>query len=316
MTAGTVLVTGASGYAAQFVVQDYAQRGWQVGATYWSGQEPKFDGNVKVFKVDLASGEGLQSCLDALGPLTAVINCAAQAAPAACEGDGETAARAINIPTQLLAALESHAARHGSRPALVHLSTDHVYEGSSSMYREEAELRPVNKYGRSKADAEAAVAAAWPGHHVILRPSIIFGPPPPNPTRRGQFLQSIDANLAAKKPSTFFDDEWRTPTYVGDLVAACCAAVERCGQLPPSAGERIINVGGPQRINRVDMALALCRVRGYDLQLVQPGSAASVPRTCATPADISMDTSRLQAVLGVQPTPFEEALRQIFAAEK
>ncbi len=42
-----------------------------------------------------------------------VINCAAQAAPAACEGDGETAARAINIPTQLLAALESHAARHG-----------------------------------------------------------------------------------------------------------------------------------------------------------------------------------------------------------
>ena len=23
----------------------------QVGATYWSGQEPKFDGNVKVFKV-------------------------------------------------------------------------------------------------------------------------------------------------------------------------------------------------------------------------------------------------------------------------
>ena len=30
MTAGTVLVTGASGYAAQFVVQDYVQRGWQV----------------------------------------------------------------------------------------------------------------------------------------------------------------------------------------------------------------------------------------------------------------------------------------------
>ena len=36
------------------------------------------------------------------------------------------------------------------------------------------------------------------------------------------------------------------------------------------------------------------QVRGYDQQLVQPGSAASVPRTCATPADISMDTSRLQ----------------------
>ena len=30
MTAGTVLVTGASGYAAQFIVRDYEQRGWRV----------------------------------------------------------------------------------------------------------------------------------------------------------------------------------------------------------------------------------------------------------------------------------------------
>lgn len=44
----------------------------------------------------------------------------------------------------------------------------------------------------------ASSDAPYRRHHVILRPSIIFGPPPPNPTRRGQFLQSIDANLAAK----------------------------------------------------------------------------------------------------------------------
>ena len=102
------------------------------------------------------------------------------------------------------------------------------------------------------------------------------------------------------------------------------------------------------------------QVRGYDPQLVQAGSAASVPRTCATPADISMDTTRLQArllllpwvwaarrlpwrrgacagagcpcraganrqprllpaarlpqaVLGVRPTPFEAALREIYS---
>lgn len=42
-----------------------------------------------------------------------VINCAAQAAPAACEGEGEAAARAINVPTQLLDALQRHAEQHG-----------------------------------------------------------------------------------------------------------------------------------------------------------------------------------------------------------
>lgn len=189
-----------------------------------------------------------------------VINCAAQAAPAACEGEGEAAARAVNVPTRLLDALERHAERHGrcggarawdvacltpaqlletsrlaavfkgkgslclspegprlasarpsagaarpplpalpprSRPALVHLSTDHVYNGGRGMYREDSELDPINTYGRTKVDGEAAVAKRWPGRHVILRPSIIYGPPPPSPTRRGLFLQSVDAALAA-----------------------------------------------------------------------------------------------------------------------
>ena len=67
------------------------------------------------------------------------------------------------------------------------------------------------------------------------------------------------AHTRAQKPSTFFSDEWRTPTYVADLVAACHSAVELCEQLTVAAAERVFNVGGPERINRVDMALALCK---------------------------------------------------------
>lgn len=64
------------------------------------------------------------------------------------------------------------------------------------MYREDAELRPVNKYGQQKVEGERLVASRWP-RHVILRPSIIYGPPPRNPIRRGLFLQYIDTSLAA-----------------------------------------------------------------------------------------------------------------------
>ncbi|EFN51622.1 hypothetical protein CHLNCDRAFT_140037 [Chlorella variabilis] len=296
MAQPAVLVTGASGYLGQFVVEWYAGKGWKVGCTYRTGEAPKFGSGVQVFRVDLGSGEGLHEGCDALGPLAAVINCAAQAAPAACEGEGEAAARAVNVP----------------QPVLVHISTDHVYDGGSSFYREDAELRPVNTYGRTKADGEAEVALRW-RRHVILRPSIIFGPPPPNPIRRGQFLQFVDSCLAAQKPSTFFTDEWRTPTYVKDLVAACAAAVDACDALPAAPPHaRVFNVGGPARINRLDMALAVAEVRGHDPALALPGSAAAVARTCATPADISMDTSAVEAVLGVRMTPFTEALRQIF----
>jgi nucleoside-diphosphate-sugar epimerase len=209
------------------------------------------------------------------------------------------------------------------------------------------------------------VQARWPHQRqLILRPSIIYGPPPPNPIRRGQFLQYIDASLAAQasccfsttcssaihlqlyapklqfaapnqaclrrlccvqKPTTFFDDEWRTPTYVADLVAAVAAALalheqqegqqgqqQEAQQQQQEQQQRVFNVGGPARMNRVDMALAVAAEKGHDPALVLPGSAASVARTCATPADISMDSSAVQRQLGIRLTPFTEALKQIY----
>lgn len=310
---GTVLVTGASGYLGQFVIEDLAAAGYKVGGIYRTGEALQFDGDVQTYRADLGSGEGLRECLDALGPLTAVVNCAAMAAPAAVEADPE-GGRAVNVPAALLEALEQQAQRTGSRPFLVHISTDHVYDGGSGpWYKEEAELQPVNTYGKQKVEGEQLVAARWP-QHCILRPSIIYGPPPRHPVRRGLFLQFIDSSLAAGKPTTFFTDEWRTPTYVADLVAAIHLLVDRREAALPTGAPRVFNVGGPERLNRVDMALTVAQVRGYDPALVLPGSAASVPRNCATPEDISMDGSKLQRELGLQLTPFAQALQRVFAS--
>ena len=122
------------------------------------------------------------------------------------------------------------------------------------------------------------------------------------------------ASCLLQKPTTFFDDEWRTPTYVADLVAAVAAALAHHEQQLEEQQQRVFNVGGPARMNRVDMALAVAAERGHDPALVLPGSAASVARTCATPADISMDSSAVQRQLGIRLTPFGEALKQIFGS--
>jgi hypothetical protein len=57
------------------------------------------------------------------------------------------------------------------------------------------------------------------------------------------------------------------------------------------------------------------QVRGHDPSLVWAGSAAAAPRSCATPADISMDTTAVQRVLCVRMTPFAEALREIYGGK-
>jgi len=47
--------------------------------------------SASVLQLDLPTGEGMQQCFDRLGPVDAVINCAAISSPAACEQELDTA---------------------------------------------------------------------------------------------------------------------------------------------------------------------------------------------------------------------------------
>jgi dTDP-4-dehydrorhamnose reductase len=58
------------------------------------------------------------------------------------------------------------------------------------MWAEGDACEPVNAYGRSKLEAERAVAACWP-RHVILRSSIIYGPLTRDHIDRTLFIQFI-----------------------------------------------------------------------------------------------------------------------------
>ena len=92
---------------------------------------------------------------------------------------------------------------------------------------------------------------------------------------------------------------------------ACSELIQR-----PAAGlttPQLFCMGGPQRLSRVNMACAVAAARGHDAAYILAAPAASVDRGVASPADISMDSSRLEAELGWALTPFEDALRLIYA---
>ncbi|KAL0051399.1 hypothetical protein WJX82_006672 [Trebouxia sp. C0006] len=200
----TVLILGGSGYLGQFLVQSLTKH-YKVGFTHHSTSPPDFGGVEQAFWLDLPSGEGMQQCFDRLGPVDAVINCAAVSSPAACEQELDTA-RALNVPTKLLDALDMHKLIHQRDPLLIQLSTDQVYDGSKANWRETDKCHPVNAYGRTKLEAEQLIQDRWP-NHVILRSSIIFGPQSPVPVSRVLFLQFIANGLRQGKPTTFFQDE-------------------------------------------------------------------------------------------------------------
>ena len=133
------LVLGSEGQLGQCLVRSLHHGGALVGA-FSHGE------------LDIANEGAVRNCLQEIsGPCT-VVNAAAFTAVDRCETEVETAYRVNRDAVEFVAqaCLDS-----GLR--LIHISTDYVFDGDSeSPYPEEAPVRPMGVYGKSKRAGEWA----------------------------------------------------------------------------------------------------------------------------------------------------------------
>jgi dTDP-4-dehydrorhamnose reductase len=150
-----------------------------------------------------------------------VVNCAAWTAVDQAETD-ESEAYQINAVAP--GVLARAAARHGRR--IVQVSTDYVFDGTArTAYDEDAPTHPVSAYGRTKAAGEAAVRAAAPDHHLIVRTAWLYG-------AHGACFPRTIARLAREKasgrgaPVSVVDDQFGQPTWTVDVAELILRLVE------------------------------------------------------------------------------------------
>nr|GEY30716.1 methionine adenosyltransferase 2 subunit beta [Tanacetum cinerariifolium] len=303
-----ILIIGGTGYLGQHLLQSYSESiDLSIAFTYHSSNPPDILlqalPNDVPFKVDLQTGHGFDSISHTFGQPDVVVNCAALSIPRACETD-PSLAMSVNVPSSLVKWLSSFTE---SNTLLIHLSTDQVYEGTSSYYKEESETLPVNVYGKSKVAAEEYISSNWP-NFAILRSSIIFGPQSISPVPKSLPIQWIDSVLAKGQQTDFFHDEFRCPVYVKDVVNIIQILTNRWIS-DGKKMELLLNVGGPDRLSRVQMAEVVAHVRSYDASLIKQVSASSIDRGVKSPADISMDVSKLIQTLNFTPTSFEDGVK-------
>ena len=95
--------------------------------------------------------------------------------------------------------------------ALVHISTDYVFDGSTSIpYSEDDDVCPVNVYGKTKLDGELAVKKYNP-KGVIVRTSWVYS------EYGNNFVKTMIDLAGRHKEVNVIFDQVGGPTYAGDL---------------------------------------------------------------------------------------------------
>ena len=164
--------------------------------------------------LDISNPVAVFSAIDAIRP-DLVVNAAAYTKVDACERDGAEAWR-VNAagPWFLARATAEHHA------ALVHISTDYVFDGTAeSAYTELDPTAPLSVYGRTKAAGERMVRKALDEHYIV-RTSWLQG-------GSGESFVRTMLRLARERGQiSVVDDQRASPSFTWDIARAIADLVE------------------------------------------------------------------------------------------
>jgi dTDP-4-dehydrorhamnose reductase len=285
-----VLVTGATGQLGSYLLESLILQSRHIVSGWSRGTAVRRHG-VEVRPVALTEQPRLRSALDSENPDVIVHTAAMSSADSVFKNPVE--GRAVNV--EATNALAAWCRDHDRR--LLFTSTDLVFDGTKGWYQEDDQPTPILEYGRTKAAAEQEVLQVPRG--LVARISLLYGP---SRAGRDSFFDTAVASLRAGKPQAFFEDEFRTPL---DYATAARALI----RLVDNDAQGIVHVAGRERVSRYELLLRVARVLGLEVGLIRSNRKAELTHSEPRPTDVSLDTSRLDALLPDLDRPsIEEAL--------
>jgi dTDP-4-dehydrorhamnose reductase len=204
-----VAVIGANGQLGTDIAQAFAESGDSVSAFTHAD-------------VEISDADAILARMRDLQPQI-IVNTAAMHHVEKCEQDPQSAfaANALGARNLALAACELEA-------ALVHISTDYVFDGSKKTPYEESDLpKPLNVYGNTKLAGEHFVQAIAPKHYV-LRTSALYGKAPCRAKGGLNFVELMLKLARERGEVRVVASEVVTPTPTREL-AQQVAALSRSG---------------------------------------------------------------------------------------
>ena len=275
-----ILVTGANGQLGSELKEL---------SSHYSQFEWVFADRSVLNLSDLAS---ISNVLDSILPQI-IINCAAYTAVDKAETETELA-DALNH--QAVAVLAQWSAIHNCR--LVHISTDYVFDGNSSVaLTEEAPTAPINVYGQTKLAGEQACLRENP-NSIVIRTSWVY-------SRFGNnFVKTMSRLIQERDSLNVVNDQIGSPTYAADLAQAILTIITHSHW---QAG--IYHYSNEGEISWHEFALAIQQIGGWDCAISGIPSS-NYPTPAQRPRYSLLDKSKITTTFGVAVPAYRESLER------
>lgn len=278
-----VLILGAKGMLGQELARVYREdEGYDV--TAWDVED-----------IDVTDFASAEEKIRAVEP-SLIVNAVAYNAVDACEESEEEYAKAMNLNAEVPGFLARIAKDMDA--TFIHYSTDYVFDGENvDGYVEDAEPRPISKYGMSKREGEKRVIAE-DGKYYLIRLSKLFGKPAASVSAKKSFFEKMLEAAKGKAEVAAVDDEKSCFTYAPDL-ALGSKVLEQDGR--PYGIYHLVNENA---VTWYEAARELFRIAGVDV-VVKPVSADAFPRSARRPR-----VSALRNTKFIEFRPYTEALQE------
>ena len=182
---------------------------------------------------------------------------------------------------------------------MVHISTDHLFEGNKAFADENEPVNPLNIYGMTKGEGEIFVLNENP-NAIIVRTNF-FGQ---GPNYKGSFSDKILKSLENNETANLFSDVFFTPVSVSIIR-------KNIYMLLKKNAKGIFNICSNERVTKYQFGLMIARVFGYSTKLINPISINDIPNLTLRPKDMSLSNHKICAYLGNNIPSIENQIQKL-----
>ena len=245
-------------------------------------------------KVTLDNLDLLKTQLNEIRP-DIILNGGAYTAVDKAETEKELAFIINHLAVELIAKYAS-----ANNIKLIHVSTDYVFDGSSSVaLNEEAETNPINVYGESKREGEIACLKENP-EAIIIRTSWVYS------KFGNNFVKTMQRLMQERESINVVNDQIGSPTYAADLAKAMIDIVEFNNWIPG-----IYNYSNEGEISWYEFALTIKELGKYNCN-VGGIPSESYPTPAKRPEYSLLDKKKIKKVYNLGILDYKESLKKMF----